>query len=316
MFSTLITCSLQFIERTLKVNSKIKTLYFQTNPEEVCGKPSLTPVYFNKQVLVRYLYDSRFYCEFASETYGTVYGDDFFISFGINKNGSVIAWLGDLKEKLPIRESLYWLVENKEPENEVASEFYDAQIDSKFTNPPVIIQCLNSLSQFNAAFHKKFGIHLYKDRSIDERIEETRRYKRLLLNNIDDFKRFISELNEIINENTNNKEIRHFLESRSISVGDKNNGFFKGNKLLDQTYKCVLADKENLIAPFFYLYDLRLWADHTMGNDKLVDIAEKLKIPSDNYQLILDTLVTEMCFSIEKLIKNVTNETFKNIRTS
>ena len=53
--------------------------------EQIGPDGHLTPVYFNKQVLIRYLYDSRFYCDFASETYGTVGNDDFSISFGINK---------------------------------------------------------------------------------------------------------------------------------------------------------------------------------------------------------------------------------------
>jgi hypothetical protein len=175
-------------------------------------------VYFNRQVLTRYLYDSRFSCDFASETYGTIHGPDFYISFGINKHGSVVAWLGDLQDSIPIRERFYWLVENKEPEHEVASEFYGAQINCVFTEPPALVRCLNALAQFNSAFHRKFGIHPYHDRSIDERIDETRRYKRLLLNNSDDFKRFISEFNEIINESTNNAEVRRLLGARGVAV--------------------------------------------------------------------------------------------------
>src|SRR5688572_8073322 len=118
-------------------------LNFEFDPDEaVHGTAFLTPLYFNRQVLTRYLYDSRFRCEFASETYGTVYGEEFFISFGLNRNGTVIAWHGDI-EQLPIRERFYWLVENKPSEHEIASEFYDGQIECQFTEPPAIIQCLN-----------------------------------------------------------------------------------------------------------------------------------------------------------------------------
>jgi hypothetical protein len=100
-------------------------LRFEYDPEELRHLgPHLTPVYFNKQLLTRYVYDARFKCEFASATYGTIYADKWLISFGINKQGAVIAWLGDISH-LPIRERFYWLVENIPSQHDYASEFYD-----------------------------------------------------------------------------------------------------------------------------------------------------------------------------------------------
>lgn len=275
------------------------SLNFEVDPTEaVHGSSFLTPLYFNRQVLTRYLYDSRFRCEFASETYGTVDGPDFHLSFGLNKNGTVIAWLGDIQENIPIRERLYWLVENKASEHELASEFYDAQIEVKFTPPPAVIQCLNKLEELNKKFHAKFGVHLYHDRSIEERIEETRRYKRLLLNNLDDFKRFVSEFNEVIVENSNNAEIRRLLSEKRVSVA---NGA-KGNKLLQAVYENVLGDSRNLIAPFFYLYDLRLWADHSMGDEKLEVVAKALGKTTTDYQQLMEALVAKLDESVTELL--------------
>lgn len=277
-------------------------LTFQSDPAESLGGDGfLTPVYFNRQVLVRYLYDSRFTCAFASETYGTVYGEDFHMPFGINANGSVVAWLGDLQTRIPVRERFYWLVENKEPEGDARSEFYDAQVNAKFTEPPAVIRALNSLAKMNAGFHKKFGVYLYHERSIEERIEETRRYKRLLLNNVDDFKRFLSELNEIINENSNNSELRRLLDARGVAVKPGS----KGNKLLAAVYETVLHDTNNLIAPFFYLYDLRLWADHSMSEDTIKNVAGKLGGAIDDYQRLMELLVTAINDSSERLFELV-----------
>lgn len=279
-----------------------EVLTFQWDPTESLGGDGyLTPVYFNRQVLTRYLYDTRFTCEFASETYGTVDGPEFTISFGINKNGSVIAWLGDLQDRIPVRERFYWLVENKAPEREVASEFYDAQVNAQFTAPPAVVRALNALVKLNAAFHQEFSVHLYHDRSVEERIDETRRYRRLLLNNADDFKRFVSEFNEIIVENTNNVEIRKLLAGRGIAVTRGS----KGNKLLQAVYESVLGDTENLIGPFFYLYDLRLWADHSMGDDLLNDVALKLNVSPNDYQLLMESLVAAIGKSAERLIAKV-----------
>jgi hypothetical protein len=274
---------------------------FRYDPAEaVHGSAFLTPVYFNKQVLTRYLYDSRFSCAFVSETYGSIDGPEFYISFGINRNGAVILWLGDL-EKLPLNERFYWLSENREPENDLASEFYDAQIESVFTEPPAVIRCLNEPGKFNARFHLKYSVHLYRDRSIEERVEDTRRYSRLLLNNVDDFKRFVSEFNEIINENTNNAEIRRLLSQRRIPFRDG----LKGNKLLELVYENVLSDNENLVAPFFHLYDLRLWAAHSTGDGNLESVAKALRTDPKDYKGIMEALIVEMNASIQRLLEKI-----------
>lgn len=281
---------------------KRNVLTFEWDPSEaVHGDQYLTPVYFNRQVLTRYLYDSRFTCEFASETYGTIYGQDFAISFGINRVGSVIAWLGDLQDKIPVRERFYWLVENKSSDGDAESEFFDAQIRAEFTEPPAVIQCLNALVRLNAKFHKNHAVHLYKDRSIEERVEETRRYKRLVLENLDDFKRFASELNEIINENTNNLELHRLLVTAGVAVPRCS----KGNKLLELVYKHYLSDTENLIGPFFYLYDLRKWAVHSMSDEILNDVASKLGVAPNQYQRFLERLVEELRISAERLIAKI-----------
>lgn len=284
--------------------SPTEVLSFKWNPREsVRGDRFLTPLYFHKQVLTRYLYDSRFECEFSSDTYGLIRGPEFQIPFGINKNGSVLCWLGDLEEHVPIRERFYWLVENKEPENELASEFFDAQIGAAFTQPPAIVRCLNALGALNAGFHRMYGVHLYRDRSIEERIEEARRYARILLNNVDDFKRFVSELNEIINENTNNTEVRRLLVARGVGVDPGT----KGNKLLELAYKNLLKDTANLIAPFFYLYDLRLWADHSMGDANLLAVAAKLDVSAHDFQRLLEALVARITESANALVALLTN---------
>jgi hypothetical protein len=268
--------------------------------EAVHGDAALIPVYFVRHVLTRYLYDSRFSCDFVSETYGTVYGPEFYISFGINRSGSVFVWLKDL-QNLPVREQFYWLVENKAPEHDIASEFYDGQIEAKFTPPTAVVTCLNAVSKLNAAFHQKFAIHLYHDRSIEERIQETRRYNRLILNNADDFKRFVSELNEIITENTDNTQLRRLIADRGITVAKD----AKGNKLLQAIYEALLGDRENLIAPFFYLYDLRLWADHAMGDDKLQQVARNLGVDTHDYQRLMDALARTMEASATKLTTKI-----------
>lgn len=268
--------------------------------EQVSPDGYLTPVYFNKQVLIRYLYDSRFYCDFASDTYGTIGDDTFSISFGINKNGSVLMWVGDVMNKIPQREQFYLLVENIDPEYDAESEFYEAQINAVFTEPPIEIKTLNIVAKLNSTFESKFSCFLYKDRSIEERIDDARRYKRILMNGVDDFKRFITELNEIINESTNNNALRELLNSKGLDF-EKGS---KGNKLLEKVYTSVLGDTSNLIAPFFFLYDLRIWASHTGSDEILTDVKNNLGLPQEaDFKAILDTLLSSILQSSDKLIE-------------
>ena len=282
----------------LKPPKNVMTFKFDRS-EQISSDGYLTPVYFNKQVLIRYLYDSRFYCDFASETYGTIGDNSFSIPFGINKNGSILMWFGDIMQALPQREQFYLLVENKEPENDAESEFYDAQVNAQFTEPPLEIKTLNTLEKLNSAFEAKYSCYLYKERSIEERVDEARRYKRILMNNTDDFKRFITELNEIINESTNNSALRTLLDIKNVTY-EKDS---KGNKLLEKVYKSILADNNNLIAPFYYLYDLRLWAAHAGKEDVLADITNKLGVPIDSeFKVTLDALLTSILQSSNKLM--------------
>lgn len=223
------------------------------------------------------------------------------MSFGINRNGSVLAWLGDIKN-IPLKEQFYWLVENIAPEHNAESEFYNAQINVEFTDPPKIVRCLNSLSRLNSKFYNRYRVHLYKERSIEERIQDTARYKRLINNSADDFKVFISELNEIINENTNNAEIRKLLSTTGAPI----NTGLKGNKLLEIVYTTLLNDKDNSISPFFILYDLRLWADHSGCSDKFADCLSILGLSdSKNYSMIMEAIAEKIihsCNTIESLI--------------
>ena len=208
-------------------------------------------------------------------------------------------WFGDIMQALPQREQFYLLVENKEPENDAASEFYDAQVNAQFTEPPLEIKTLNTLEKLNFAFEAKYSCYLYKERSIEERVDEARRYKRILMNNTDDFKRFITELNEIINESTNNIALRTLLDIKNVTY-EKDS---KGNKLLEKVYKSILDDNNNLIAPFYYLYDLRLWAAHAGKEDVLADITNKLGVPIDSeFKVTLDALLTSILQSSNKLM--------------
>ena len=78
----------------------------------------------------------------------------------------------------------------------------------------------------------------------------------------------------------------------------------KGNKLLEKVYTSVLLDSNNLISPFFFLYDLRLWAAHTGKDEVLADVTKKLGLSKDSeFKYILDALLASILQSSEKLVE-------------
>lgn len=75
----------------------MSSVTFVFDPKEGLGDGFLTPVYFDNEVLVKHLYSKTNAVEFASETYGTIYWPDHYMSFGINAQGAVIAGRGSAR---------------------------------------------------------------------------------------------------------------------------------------------------------------------------------------------------------------------------
>jgi hypothetical protein len=86
-------------------------------------------------VVTKYRNTPGYHVDMASGSYGTVYfPNGTYLSFGINRQVQVITWLCDL-DSLPVHEQYYWRSENIESLHDMASEFYDGQIDVIFIEP-------------------------------------------------------------------------------------------------------------------------------------------------------------------------------------
>lgn len=271
---------------------------FKYDPnEKVADNEFLTPVYFKNTVLVKYLYDPRAFVSWASETYGSIYFSDSNMAFGINSDNQVFAWLGDLRNLPPV-EQQHWASENIRPQGNTESEFFMAQIHAEFTDDPLALQVMNSLHKWNTGFSRKYGCQLYKPLDLDKTLEEVRRYRMALMQRKDDFVIFVNQLNQFINENVDTTSARKFLIDQGIEFSQCS----KGNKLLELIYVEFLKDSENMIAPFFYLYDLRIWATHQMGDEKLNAVAESLDVSdASNYEALLSALLRRLLDSTKKL---------------
>jgi len=273
---------------------------FKFDPKDALSE-YLQPVFFEKEVLVRYLYDSRYRCEFCSETYGMIYFNGDSIPFGVNKNGKIIMWLGDVKN-LPLKEKIYLLSYNTESDHEIYSEFYEAQINAAFTEPIKEVEIFIQKSKLNLVFQNKFGFNLFLKScsEMDELFKLCSKYKKILIGGEDDFKRFISEWNEILIEDLNKKELKKHLNMKDEGV--------RRIKLLEKFIKKVLGVRENIILPYFVLYDLRIWSDHKECQEKFGLSIQRLKInkeDTNNYRLIYQKLVMEIVKFHDRLLKEV-----------
>jgi hypothetical protein len=145
--------------------TKIKFLYDPDDYYYIPGlvrdwdKGFLTPVFFNRRVLIKFDHSEDYELKFASRTYGTIYTDQEYISFGINSNNKVVLWLGDIA-KLPESEQFYLRSENVESDHNIGSEFYDGQIECKFTDATPEDDLVSARSAFLDAASKCFGLSI------------------------------------------------------------------------------------------------------------------------------------------------------------
>jgi hypothetical protein len=125
----------------------------------------LTPVFFNKRVLIKYDVAPNYAVRFASPSYGGIAADGFSIPFGINRHGAILMWLGDIA-KLPESEQYYLRSENRPLDHCLGSEFYEGQIECVFTPPSLESRLFRGRSAFLGACRSRFGVkiaHLDKE---------------------------------------------------------------------------------------------------------------------------------------------------------
>jgi hypothetical protein len=256
------------------------------------NNPALVPVFFSKECLINFFYNSQYSCNLCSETYGSISDNNFNISFGINKNDKVIFWLCDLKD-LPGKERKMLLPFNLDSDHDINSEFYDAQINCVFTENISEVQLLLEKSKIN----EKFGFSIFKEekKDIDNLIKKCGQYKKIMFNGEKDFKWIISELSEELVESIDSASLINKME---FDNKDKLGSL----KLFEKYIKDVCKIKDNLLNSYFILYDLRIWSDHKDGDDKFNASIRRLGIKNISYKNMYDVLIKELSVTHKALL--------------
>jgi hypothetical protein len=261
----------------------------------------LTPVFFNKTVLLKYDASPDYEVKFASTTYGTIYGDEFYISFGINRNGKVIMWLGDLA-KLQESEQYYLRSENVPSDHSIASEFYDGQIDVQFTDRTAEDELFGLRSEFIAAASKKLGV---KIAHLDEEvISVSVGFNPPLFDTPKERRHVADTLNKIYVESWDNAALGKAITNNGGNP--KGLGSLKRLQIvLEGLFPGV--DVASLLSPLYVLYDFRVASSHLTSdktaNETLKKVTDRLALPEESdLQTIYSRLIQNLLRSFEALV--------------
>ncbi len=262
----------------------------------------LTPVFFNLAVLNKYTQHPDYKLELAG---------DWYISFGISKSKKVIMWLGDIDD-LPDKEKYYLRSENVDSDHDIHSEFYDAQIDVKYSKRSALGESIHQRKTINELVKKNYGFDLYV---LHGEVSE-------ILANLDKpvfweekhVSPVIDSLNRIFVESLNTKEICKSIKESGSSADTKS---LKGNKLFQLWLNDVLniQNTDYLACPFFVLYDFRVMCTHLLSEDKKKEMFSSICKRLDLNQ---ETASLEQLFNetLKRIIKSYTNINESIIRVS
>lgn len=272
----------------------------------------LTPVFFNIEVLLKYIHHPQYGLDIGADTLGYIYKEDkHCISFGINENNKVIMWLGDIID-LNVEEQFYLRSENVPSDHSIGSEFYEAQIEVQWAEASAERKLLKKRLDFNEKVRNDCNLVIAQ---LDtETLRVAKNIRKLLVNTNDAFKDLIIPLNELFVEAINNKGISKDLKEKFPDLKEELKGK-KGIKLLqlwlEKNTKGI--DVCAVIAPLFVLYDFRLVSAHLYSDDqrekKLKSCCTRLGLAEDerDYIVIANTLISKLDEMYENFIQCLTS---------
>lgn len=264
----------------------------------------LTPIFFRRRVLARYYSDPTYDLHWTSNSYGNVIvPPGHHIPFGVNKNGLVIMWLGDIA-KLPDDEILYLRSENVDSDHNLISDFYRGQIDVEWDYQSKEREILELHAKLSEKLRVKWGIRFSKydpETTIETLIgfAEPVHWTQKELGNV------WQSMNNVLIECLNVDDLKRIVRLFDPEINLKG---IRGLKLFQRLVECSMnLPTQNVLNPFFVLYDLRVLASHKNSNslnELLKSCNERLGLSAGNTDLkdLHSKLVDALCSAYEALI--------------
>ncbi|MBE6043675.1 MAG: hypothetical protein E7216_05505 [Clostridium thermopalmarium] len=268
----------------------------------------LTPVYFSNKVLLYFLNDPDYHVKLNSETYGYFeLKGKWGIPFGINRNGKVVFWLGDLSyldnKTLDIMKP-----HNIESDHKlIDSEFYMAQMCCIWSEPNKEIRICLQKEQLFKCIESNYGISLFHlDDEIRHQIET---YQKPIVFTEKTIEPTINMLHKVLIEGVNIAGFRALYRKLYSEPCDKYKDW-KSIKFYEALLQKVLKptdDIKNIIAPLYLLNDFRQYYDHLLSYEKKEEIKRNILVSLDvksfdNIEEIYLKLLNKLSILFEYLI--------------
>lgn len=264
----------------------------------------LTPVFFNRGVLLKYDNAPGYRVRFASTTYGQIDTGGDYISFGINRNGHVVMWLGDIA-KLPRSEQYYLRSENVPSDHSIGSEFYEGQIECVFTDRSREDELFKLRSEFIEACFLRFG---EKIAHLDtEVVDLAIGFNPPVVDTAKERRHVADTLNKVYIESLDNGALGLILSS--LGGDPKSLGSLKRlQRLLELA--APGEDVGSVLSPFFVLYDLRVAYSHLHSSGTAEVTLEKVTTrlglaKGAGLMVIYDELISRLTASFKSLAEMV-----------
>jgi hypothetical protein len=227
----------------------------------------LTPVFFSKDILTYFYNHPDYAVSFASDTYGTIYTKDCYISFGLNDHSKLIMWLGDLND-LERKDQVMLQAHNVPSDHSIGCEFYEGQIEAVFTELSQEQRLIRTSGEFASAIIERFN-HMKAYKMDAEAAELLSQLRRPVHFTEEEFGDSMETMTKLFIERIDIAPMKTMLrESLGQDELDRKGNLreLKTLQLWSETIlKCDQAG--SILAPLFVLYDLRVAYKHLLPRE-------------------------------------------------
>ena len=238
--------------------------------------------------------------DWFSEGYGCISKNDEWhnIVFGINSNGKVVMWLGDL-DCLDEETQRYFEINNVDSDHKlIDSDFYRAQMLSLWSQPKRDRFVFTNRNKFYDNVMKKYSINLYHLKK--ECDEKKKTFNSPVLYSDSEMKNSIEILHQYCIEGISIKELKKLYFQLDSTKTPQDVNDLKSIKLLQLVFELLYSalDTSSFLSPLYLLNDLRIIFFHLLPDEEIIKLKENLlrtlSIDTFDNRLIYDSLIERL----------------------
>lgn len=297
----------EYLEFIIETDEYGDNKYFTSDPDKLSNKfganpnaPNyLTPVFFNKEVLHKYISHPEIYD--IADGYLSC-GSLWCLRLDNHHKDRVTVYLGDLGTYLPFEEQKHWKTYNIVPTGTISDvkflrDFCGISAAAKVSD----LKFKNDFSYFQKQWYDKFGWYFFLPLTTDDKYNFNKIHIPVL-NNQSEFDDLVLSLVKTTIDSINGKEILMLLKDPLETNGEK----LKGSISVAERWfeENNLAEYATHIDFLRHLQNLRSSATgHRKGNN-YKKIAEWFSLDTENYINVFDTILEKTNLFLVWLTKN------------